>query len=438
MRRSASAGCIALACLLSPGLCAQSSEGTIEKAVATGDPAAIMHSLRSNRANPVIAAMAKAMATGDAAGISTHAERCIDGAMSVGVAQVAVQCASVLAGTRLSAGDIAGWSRQIHWLSSIGLPALREVPKGPIELRDGLDVLDFDALAKLPHPQLAMSSEDWRLPIDEASPVPVIEIDINGKRVRALVDTGVVYAAVVTRDAAEQLGINIVADHLLLGGSDSYDPNKAHADDALGLIDRIEFGPFRIQNLGVVIIRSGTVLFREDINAIIGLPLLMKLKAFEFDSDAVGLYAESTPACKDPLPIWIGNNGAGWMRINLPLRIADTPATAFFDTGMEGAIAMRGAQAERQLSAPVDDGGSSESEARFRKEGEYHFRTKKTALDVTLSGRDLGRIPVRLIAEDGGIPVALGARSIPDTNIRVMPTNRAMCLLPRQAGSAHD
>jgi hypothetical protein len=407
------------------GFAAPSTQTTVEQSVATGDAALVEQAIQANHANSVVASLARAMIAGDAHATIVLALKCVKGATEAHAIQVALGCARILGGTFLSEGDIGGWSRQISWLRTIGFPALMKTAGKPVDLGGGLDDLKFAELMQLPRPEILVEHSDVVLPLEYVgeTTMPIVEIEVDGQRVHALVDTGSANALILIGSRAKSLGIDRIAKNLALVGSDLINLNDASLrTNSLGMTSNVRVGPIEMKGLGVIIVDG---LEGGRFEAVVGLPLLLKLKGFQFGPRSISLYGNSTPVCDIGYPFSIAN-AAGRRQIQFPAVIGGEERDVFFDTGSEGPIAIQGDLARR-----LDVGKTPLSPQTLTTvEGEYHLQAGFAKASLSLLGRQFEVATMRLVPDaTQGIPVLVGARSLPEMSFRIDRASNSACLV---------
>lgn len=419
-------GTLLLLVIPTSALLAQATQATVEEAVATGNGQLVDQAILANHANPIVAHLAKAMVSGDAHATIVLALKCVKGATDANAIQVALSCARVLGGTFLSEGDIGGWSRQIEWLQTIGFPFLMKSSGKAIVLGGGLDNLNYAELTKLGRPAIQVNQSDVILRLQDVGEngAPIVEIEVNGRKVRALIDTGLSQSLVLSKSTATLLNIRHVATNILLVGSDLLDANDSRSQtDSLGVTTNVRVGPIEAKGLGAIIVEG---MENRQYDAAVGLPLLLKLNGFEIGYESLYLYGDSSPICDTGHPFLVANSDAGRRRILFPAVIDGRALDVFFDTGSEGPIAIQG-----ELASNLDHNRTPLVHQRLSTvEADYSMRSGFTKMSLSLLGRQFDNATIRLVPDaTKSVPVLVGAKSLPDVSFRIIRSSMTACLV---------
>ena len=286
--------------------------------------------------------------SGNLAESSSLAKRCYEPDSVATTGSRSMLCGLLLAGNDLADGDIASWARTSQDIKTKTAPMYAEFIKTAVEQQavkqDGssqgvidaqyvIDLFsvvdDYKPFASWPYKTTITRSENgpdiipviWQGGVvnGRSSRLPFIEVQINGKTVQGLLDTGTGDNMLLSAADAERVGI----DHITPGWQHVMYVGSATSTSSLGNAKVVKVGNTTLGNVPVVVTNTRI--------AVIGLNLIRQLGASSLSSEALTVSPIAT-ACKDPLAMGSLVSG-GHEQLRYPIEIRDEAVRAVIDTG---------------------------------------------------------------------------------------------------------
>jgi clan AA aspartic protease (TIGR02281 family) len=213
------------------------------------------------------------------------------------------QCALILASNKLLANDVSGWAKVMDANKSIAYPKFAQmlhVQTSDLHIPEYEAVADFKPYFDFPAVGVTRDTDDFSMPLDWRSfkgddhvGVFTVPVNINGKSIRMVLDTG---ASVVTfsKEDASLVGISNIHNGWL--------KVNEGARSEIGVAKELSIGHVRITNLPVLISPTPLKL------SVIGLSALQYLGAIEIEGNMLHSSANGFgTACKAPMDMasWI-------------------------------------------------------------------------------------------------------------------------------------
>jgi len=303
-------------------------------ALKNADEPTLLSELDNVGVNSTLRKLLTSLIGGDSKGALEAGNDCVTRATKVGSMQFAALCSKIVAGLHRAHGNIPAWA-------NVMLQARALSPEGRVVFGSGYDVQDYNLLASLPAPI-------WSVPdlgtdglvVDVVGGLPIIEIEINGKRIRALIDTGTDVALIVKKGVAEEIGAMPVVREVDVFQEGEVDGKR---ENDIFLAD-VKIGPVLVKNIGTV---SSHTFNAPGYDAFIGLPFLERLGKVTFTEDRASVPKDE---CK-PQRMLRSTGRTGLQRLMLPIELGGSSRVAMFDTGMRAAFAIQ-AQAPKDKMPP--------------------------------------------------------------------------------------
>lgn len=365
-------------------------------ALARGDRTEIERQLAANR-NQIIKDLMNSLLDGDTKAVVKSATACMQGSFKAGRHEVSAFCNQILARTYLAKGDLKGWSDTVRWFLHTALPEMQKAPNTRFSVDTSPDNrIDYDVISKSNDLQEINSDGSAELAIDqpllEKWGIPFVQIEVNGQKIRALVDTGSPYSLILSRNMAERLKATPVATGLsLLTRRDG-----PVLSDSLALIGSVTVGPMLVKNMGVVVIERPPI---EKAEAIVGLPLLQRFPAIEFSKKVLRIDPGVVSKCALPSHLSFATSD-GRSNLLLPVLVDDQTALAVLDTGSESLLVIPDTS-QVALSSVGESAEAGDGVVRKVLSGVGEFTTSLRIVDrgLTILGQSMGVQPVVLTSE---------------------------------------
>ncbi len=280
--------------------------------------------------------------SGDTARVEAAALKCRDAAYARKDMATTKLCAKGVFGYKLANGDFQGWARELQW-------ALRLFPGS--ELGAGHADIDAREVARFKPLEVAgPGPQAQSLPrVATGSRLPIVTIKVNGKDVRAVLDTGVPLFLVLDDAVATRLGVRAVSGPLALlhAPGDTMTPRTAR----LAVSDQVEIGSLRARNVGTVL---GPKIAEsvDGVEAIVGLSALQKFPSLKFEERSVVLGGAEQVACANGEELrYSPYSQGGWVLLTRA-RIDRAFKLGQIDTGLDRPLMMYGREANSNLVPP--------------------------------------------------------------------------------------
>jgi predicted aspartyl protease len=303
-------------------------------AVQQGDPVAVRRLLDQLNAPPSVRRLSEATVDADIGQIRANAKECRDIAMKAGAPQAAVQCDVYLLGASKSLGDAASWAEAGDWMQHTGIGALQaKLGVSNLDVLGPLSSIDFkSAMDKAAPVSVVGTGKPFTLPLSLLSAraassgrYPVVSITLNGKPLRAVVDTGFSGTIMVNENAARAIGLTPITGkfHSLIS---PYARGGLQSEETMALAKSVEFGTLRISQYMVQTTDS-----IMPFDAVIGADFLYRLKTFDL---SMGKLIVGRPViCKEPVHVLFQSDPQLNARLLFTGTVNGRPANISIDTG---------------------------------------------------------------------------------------------------------
>jgi|GEM_PF-2435634 len=395
-------------------------------ALARGDRTEVERQLATN-GNQIIKDLMHSLLDGDTDAVARNATACMEGSFKAGRHEVTAFCNQILARNYLAQGDLKNWSETVRWFLHTALPEMQRDPRNRFSVDTSPDNrIDYGAISKSPDLQQIDSSTQTELAIDqlllEKRHLPFVQIEINGKNVKALIDTGSPYSLILSRDLAKRLRAPPVATGLPLltrrGG-------PVPSDD-LALLESVAVGPALLKNMGVVVIDKPPI---EEAEAIVGLPLLQRFPAIEFSKKALRIDPRVAKKCAAlPSRITFATSD-GRSNLLLPIIVDERATSAILDTGSESLLVIPDTSQVARSSVGGLRGGERVIRKVFSGGGEFATSLRTANLELAVLGKSVGVQPIVLTSEGVWSFPWVGAPVFSDYNLVVSFSSPGACLV---------
>jgi hypothetical protein len=323
----------------------------LKGAIDRGDREAI-NGLRSKEKDPKVQILLDAAANrvaGDIADSSVRAARCYEPDKVVSTGSRSMFCGLLLAGNDLAEGDIASWSTISQHIkdktsamyeefvrSSLGGGGHQGDTSGQGAL-DGQFVIDlfsvvtdyrvFEQWPYTTHIHRKKEGPDiiplvWQGDVikGKSTQLPFLDVEINGQKVRGLLDTGTSDSIMLSSGEAARLGI----DHITPGWQGVNYFGSLSSSASLGNAKEVAIGSVVIDNLPIVIADTKVT--------VIGLNFFRQLRTISLTKAALTISPLDASTCADPLVMSSLISG-GQLRIHHTIEVATEQVDAVLDTG---------------------------------------------------------------------------------------------------------
>jgi len=273
--------------------------------------------------NATLRNLLNSLMRGESEGIFKAAADCVSHAKKAGAMQFAVFCNQIAGNRYRTGGNIPKWAEHMIWAKTVP-------PRGSLVFGPGYDAQDFEMLRSLPSPSFySTESIAGGITINSIGGQPIVDVKINGKTVRALIDTGSDVAIIARKDVADKLGVVPVVRNV------DYFEGAAipgRRDDDIFLAD-VMVQSVVVNNIGIV---STHRLAEFKFDAIVGLPFLELVEKTTFVGDST---SSMIGECR-PEKILRSTDRSGFQRLVIPVKLKGGKDYAMLDTGMNTAFAI--------------------------------------------------------------------------------------------------
>lgn len=247
--------------------------------------------------------------------------------------RLAQNCNNAVRGASYFLGDARGLLESAYWQFRYGDANALETPftsanlaqlahtTGPLSVRvDGSTELEYL------HP---LSAKDRTEKTTGQSTRPIVAVNVNGKRVDAMIDTGVYVPLMLDQAHAYQVGavplvIGVTAPPSLAV------PSPAPDSAAYELVKTFQFGTLTMHNVLAIVVRNGYLPH----GALVGLPALTRYKQVTFSATGVNLSTTEEHCPLPSVPMTSISSQQGYGRLIFPARVDNTYLNGMFDTGL--------------------------------------------------------------------------------------------------------
>ena len=339
----------------------------------------------------------------------------------------AISCNAIAYRTALNMGDAREAFGALAWIKKVAFPYTLKTTGKPGALGGPFDHVDVDELAAtLPAfsvtlargaaslnyinlASMATITPDGRMKLADtgALAAPAVAVEVNGKKMDAIADTGISSALMMDQAHADALGVKPLVTGL--PGVGTIAMGTLGNSLTLGLVDKIVVGPLTMRNVVAFVVPTNP-LMGDRIG--IGLPLLARFHEVSFGKSAITVQDESA-TCKAPLPLTF----AAPTTLNGKL---------VFDAMAEGKL----------VKASVDTGstlpliaGRTLDQSGMGAENEHGLRTR--ALRVSIGPSDIASNKTPVVPTLEVPAVIVGAPVIAGWDVKFNFDKPSLCFEPR-------
>lgn len=282
---------------------------------------------------------------------TAHAKECYDADAVAGKSPLAMLCGLIIAGNALNQGDIATWARLTDYIKEKTLPKYMRYTDDAIKAKSSTNseplnkvehenysidlfsfVKDYTQFKNWPYKTKVTESASYpgSIPIDwqgtiiqgRSSLRPFIQIEINGTRIKGLIDTGTGGNLYLDKKTALSLGIN----HLTPGWSPLAYLGGREQNSLLANASTVNIGNKLFQNIPVII--SDT----SEVPVTIGMNMLRQLEGVSLSVKQFKILSLTAPICSEHMAIGSPLAGSiGWMLF--PVIVNGNHVNSIIDTG---------------------------------------------------------------------------------------------------------
>jgi len=345
-------------------LFAQEGELPVFKALRDADERALHIELERARANPVLRELLTSLMKGDSESTFNAAEECVARATAERASGFAFFCNQIAGSQYRSRGDLQKWAQMMILAKRMPFAAGKTIG-------GGFDGLDYQILGLLPSPSWSFKGLGADgLVVKSTARQPVVEIEVAGAKLQAVIDTGSNVAVILKRSAADKLGLLPVVQGVYLlpesGGAENQTDQMLIAD--------VKIKSVLAKSIGVV---STSKIDHLQFDAIIGLPFLEQIDRVTFVGDGP---VASRGECK-PQRMLRSTEQTGMQRLMLPVTLKGGSDYAFLDTGMNVPFTVH---------APSSSGRPSAGRAVLTALGEMTAYSRDVEEELTVLGVHMG------------------------------------------------
>lgn len=374
---------IAMTLTLSVPALANPQENPVFKALMKADEDALHIELERAGTNAVLRELLTNLIRGDSDGTFKAVETCVTRAMAAGAVDFAIFCNRIAAKQYWDRGNIPKWAQLMSWV--------RTLPVTPGQsFGDGYEAQDYRLLESLPSPSWSSSTRDPAgVVVNSVDGQPIAEIEVGGRKIRAIVDTGYDAAVIIKKEVADQLGMTPVVKDIYLLLQQGGGP---------GNTDQVFLTNVRIQDeyvSNIAVVSTGK-LDHFDFDGVVGLPFLEQIAKITF----VGAKPLAPPAECSPKRMLRSTELAGRQRLMIPVALKNGANFAFLDTGMDTAFA---------IQSPLPRGKMPEARIVLTQFGETPTYANNVEEELTVLGVHLGpRVGKHQYSPDLAYPTIVG------------------------------
>lgn len=404
----------------------------LNQALLHGDAPRAKEVAAALKLDPTMVKLVEAQLDYDLPGLLAAAKVCRDSAMLRNELAAALSCNGVAYRSAFAMGDAREAFRTLVWVKKVGFPAMTRMHRGTPGFGNAFDRADIDQIAKSLPPFFTKRSPDRasldysNAPYKEdnaihltthasgASIIPAVTIVVNGKQLKAFVDTGSASSVVMDQAHATELGVKTLVAGLPAIATLGRSP--ATGSTSLALVDELVFGPLTVHDVMAIVVPTG---YLPGSGVMVGLPLLARFQQVEFGRSRLTVGGTAS-GCNDPLALTFASSPREDGKLVFDAGADGKPIKASIDTGADVPLI-----AGRHLAPPSVDNDSAVQSATVAQAGPIQRYLKVWFGKSHLSYDDTPVIPTLEVPD-----VLIGAPILAGWDVHFDFLKPSLCLAP--------